>query len=54
MVERYIKAIAQGQGFFILSRGWVVHAKVIFNENLEFFVTLLVHVDYIYLFLLYY
>jgi hypothetical protein len=29
----------KGEGSFILSCGWVVHAKVVSNEKLEFFVT---------------
>jgi hypothetical protein len=37
MVGRYIRARAQGWGSFILSRGWVVHAKVISNVKIEFF-----------------
>jgi hypothetical protein len=36
--EIYKGLLRKGEGFFfILSRGWVVHAKVISNEKLELF-----------------
>ena len=34
--EVYKGLLRKGEGIFILSRGWVIHAKVTSNEQIEF------------------